>query len=340
MCYKTGPRSLDQFCSRERINNTTKKEVSNLKIEDLHFDLPSQPVDAKNWNLEKWRNENPMDYFKAMYILQLANHSILKAEAFKTIYQIVRLHIPDTLYKYYSLSNRVESNERKFQALLKCKIYLSDIKDFNDPFDGKGFFYNPAQLADIERLKSHGGRWIEDFNTYIKAASLTANGVQSMPMWAHYSNNHSGFCVSYDMKLNPVLSSCTFPVQYVSERLDVTSFMREQAQKVCDEIDKQISENKKEIVLDDLSVIFMALLLCNLKHISWSYEKEFRCTTAANAAGMPFLEAQPKEIYVGMQCKPAHEKRLKDIASTLSIPIYKMTFDERCETYKLNAKPI
>ena len=65
---------------------------------------------------------------------------------------------------------------------------------------------------------------------------------------AHYSNNHSGFCVSYDMKLNPTLSSCTFPIQYISERLDVTAFMQEQAQKMCDEIDKQISEGKKEIV--------------------------------------------------------------------------------------------
>lgn len=311
-----------------------------MKIEDLHFDAPSHPVNERNWNLEKWRNETPMDYFKAMYILQMANHSILKTEAFKTIYQIVRLHIPDTLYKYYSLSSRAESNEKKFQTLLKCKIYLSDIKDFNDPFDGKGFFYNPKQLVNIERLKPHGGRWIEDFNTYIKATSLTANSIQSMPMWAHYSNNHAGFCVSYDMKSNPKLSSYTFPIQYISERLDVTSFMREQAQKICDEIDKQISEGKKEIAFNDLSVIFMTLLLCNLKHTSWSYEKEFRCTTAANAAGMPFIEARPKEIYVGMQCNPTHEERLKSIASTLKIPIYKMVFDEYCETYKLDAKLI
>lgn len=311
-----------------------------MKIEDVHFDLPTEPIDEKNWNLEKWREENPMDYFKAMYILNLANHSVAKAEIFKTIYRIVRLHIPDTLYKYYSLSNKEESNERKFQTLLNGKIYLSDIKDFNDPFDGKGFFYDPAQLANIERLKAHGGRWIDDFNTYIKATSLTTNGVQSMPMWAHYSNNHAGFCVSYDVTENPILSGCTFPVQYTNERLDVTSLMREQAQKVCNEIDKQIAAGKKEIILDDLSVIFMALLLCNLKHASWSYEKEFRCTTAANAPEMPYVEAKPKEIYIGMNCNPLHAIRLKDIASAWKIPVYKMTFDECCETYDLIAVPV
>ena len=109
------------------------------------------------------------------------------------------------------------------------EIDLSDIKDFNDPFDGKGFFYDATQLEDIERLKPHGGRLIDNFTAYIKATSLTSNGIQSMPMWAHYSNNHAGYCVSYVMIANLGLSSCTFPVQYTNDRLDVTSLMRTQA---------------------------------------------------------------------------------------------------------------
>ena len=38
--------------------------------------------------------------------------------------------------------------------------------------------------------------------------------MNSMPMWAHYSNNHRGFCVAYDMKddANIALSGCTFPI--------------------------------------------------------------------------------------------------------------------------------
>ena len=35
---------------------------------------------------------------------------------------------------------------------------MSEVKDFNDPFDGKGFYYNPKELEDIERLKVHKGR--------------------------------------------------------------------------------------------------------------------------------------------------------------------------------------
>ena len=309
-----------------------------MKIEDLHFDLPTEAVDEENWNLEKWRKEHPMDYFKALHILNMSDDSIVKAEVFKAIYRVIRMHIPDVLYKYYSLSDNETSNMKKFQTLSDGQIYMSDIKDFNDPFDGKGFFYDAAQLADIEWLKPHRGRFIDSFNAYIKAASLTSNGIQSMPMWAHYSNNHAGFCVSYDMKANIGLSSCTFPVQYTDVRLDVTSLMRTQAQKASDAIDRQITLGSKEIILDDLTIVFMACLLCNLKHTSWSYEQEFRCTTGAIAKGMPYIDARPKEIFIGMNCAPRHAERLIEIATSWKIPIYQMEFDECSEAYSLTAR--
>ena len=128
-----------------------------MKIEDLHFDLPTDPVDEENWDLETWRKEYPMDYFKALHILGMADIGDAQAEIFKKIYQVVRLHVPDVLYKYYSLSENETLNMKKFQTLNDGKIFMSDIKDFNDPFDGKGFFYDADQLADIDRLKPHGG---------------------------------------------------------------------------------------------------------------------------------------------------------------------------------------
>ena len=309
-----------------------------MKIEDMCFDLSSEQVDEENWDLEKWRKENPMDYFKALYILNMSDYNEVKAEVFKAIYKVTRLHIPDILYKYYSLSNDEALNMKKFQTLNDGKIYMSNIEDFNDPFDGKSFFYDPAQLAGIERLKPYSGRFIDDFNAFIKATSLTSNGVQSMPMWAHYGSNHTGFCVSYDMKTNVTLRGCTFPVQYTNDRLDITTLMREQAQKVFEEIDRQSAMGEKRILLDDLTIIFVACLLCNIKHTSWSYEQEFRCTAGTIAKGMPFMEAKPKEIFIGMKCTPFHTKRLLEIADFWNIPVYKMEFDECSESYALVAK--
>ena len=73
-----------------------------MKIEDLHFDLPKEAVDEENWDLEKWRKEHPMDYLKALQIMNMSDNSEVKAELFKTIYKITRFHIPEVLYKYYS----------------------------------------------------------------------------------------------------------------------------------------------------------------------------------------------------------------------------------------------
>lgn len=181
---------------------------------------------------------------------------------------------------------------------------------------------------------------IDDFNDFIKGTCLTANGVQSMPMWAHYSGNHSGFCVSYDMDSNVNLKGNTFPVQYTDERLDITRLMRKQALYTCNEIERQGALGRNEIVLDDLMLILMALLMCNVKHTSWSYEREFRCTTGAIAPGMPFIDAKPKEIYIGMHCDPKHAHRLKEIGDSWNIPVYKMVFDEYSETYCLVAKEL
>lgn len=68
-----------------------------MKIEDLWFDLSNEPVAEENFHLEKWRKENLMDYFKVLYILNLADNNEVKAEVFKLIYEVTRLHIPDVL---------------------------------------------------------------------------------------------------------------------------------------------------------------------------------------------------------------------------------------------------
>ena len=84
--------------------------------------------------------------------------------------------------------------------------------------------------------------------------------------------------------------------------------------------------------------VYKRQLLCNIKHASWSYEQEFRCTIGATAKGISFIEAKPKEIFIGMNCVPSHAKRLMEIADFWNIPIYKMEFDERSETYALIEK--
>ena len=152
------------------------------------------------FDVEKWRIEQPMDYIKALDILNSCDQPVLKNEVFRAIYEVTRLHIPDVLYKYYSLTNDIRVNELKLEALRNQKIYMSDSTELNDPFDGRAFFYNPNKLIKHERLECCEGNIIDDFTAFYKLTSFTLNGVTSMPMWAHYSGNHNGYCVSYDMK--------------------------------------------------------------------------------------------------------------------------------------------
>ena len=320
-----------------------------MKIEDINYILPTEQINAEDFDKKKWLQEKPIDYFKYLYILFTANElapslpsEIVMKVAFDALYRVTRLYIPDTLYKYYSLTTDEELNNKKFATLRNKQIYMSDIKDFNDPFDGKAFFYDPKELVGIQRLAPHDGKIVDDFTVFNKGTALTENTTSCMPMWAHYTNNHHGFCVAYDMENqdNLALSACTFPVQYTDQRLDVTSYMKKFAGMVSSEIDRQIAMGQKQILIGDLSLVYMAQYLSNIKHSSWQYEKEFRCTMGATAKGMPYVDAVPKGIYVGMKCSEKNRSELIAIAKALSIPVYQMSLDELSENYSLEENVI
>ena len=316
-----------------------------MKIEDINYTLPTAEIAEKDFDKEKWIKEHPIDYFKLIYVLFKTSKTPPKDisptlavdVAFQALYPVTRLYIPDTLYKFFSLNDDNELNKRKFDTLHNQQIFMSKINEFNDPFDGKAFFYDSKQLADIKRLEHVGGKIIDDFTAFNRGTALTENNTSCMPMWAHYSNNHQGFCVAYDMKnpANTTLAGCTFPIQYTDERLDITSFMKNYFTKLSSEVDRHVSEGIRQIPLNDLSLIYVAQFLCNIKHSTWSYEKEFRCTAGAQAKGMPYIDAVPKAIYIGMHCKEVNRKKLVEIARSLSIPVYQMRFEELSEKYAL-----
>ena len=316
-----------------------------MNIEDINYTLPTAEIAEKDFNKEKWLQDHPVDYFKLIHVLFNTTKNaptdvprdFVMNVVFELLYPVTRLYIPDTLYKFYSLNDDQELNDKKLKTLQNKQIFMSNIKDFNDPFDGKAFFYDSKQLADIKRLEHVGGKIIDDFTSFNRGTALTENNTSCMPMWAHYSNNHQGFCVAYDMKnpANTTLAGCTFPIQYTDERLDITSFMKKYFSKLSLEVDRQVSRGIKQIPINDLSLVYVAQFLCNIKHSTWSYEKEFRCTAGAQAKGMPYIDAVPKAIYIGLHCKEANRKKLVEISRSLLIPVYQMRFNELSERYCL-----
>ncbi|MBZ9609952.1 DUF2971 domain-containing protein [Clostridium estertheticum] len=288
------------------------------------------------FDIKKYRAETPMDYLKA---IKLINEDPHNGEVMNAIYRVTRLHIPDLVFKYYTLSDDTQLNEVRFKTLLDKKIYLADASSFNDPYDSKAFFYNNKEFLKYDWLKQFNGKLIDDFSSYNRLCSFTSVGINNMPMWAHYANNHCGYCVEYNTKQkeNLKLSSCFFPVQYIDERVNITPIMKSVIEELDQLKNSAKKNNVKKIAFSNIILAWVIIYIyysC-LKHSSWSYEKELRCVVAARSLNMPYVDAVPTTIYIGAKCSELNKTRLIDISFKLDIPIYKMTFDEYSLDYKL-----
>ena len=308
-----------------------------MRLEDIKIDLTPKDIDERMWDKEKWRKENSVDYFKYMALLRLAKDETNTNNIFWMIKKTVDLYLPDTLYKYYALTDDEELDRKKFETLKGWKVYLSSPKEFNDPFDGRGFFYNPNEFLDINELRFYGGRIIDDFASFTISTALTSNGVNSMPMWAHYGSNHAGYCVSYDMndEHNSMLRINTYPIQYIKERVDISGYLKEYVKQLMKRIQRYNHRGGDVLKLIDNSIVYMNILFTNLKHETWSYENEFRCTTASNSPDAPFNKAKPKELFIGMNCSQNNTNKLIDLAKEMNIDAYRMRFDDLSDTYDL-----
>lgn len=286
---------------------------------------------------EKYINENPMDYVKALEVLNRFPH-----DAFNTIYKIIKLYVPDEVFKYYSLTDNEKLNNMKFSTLENKEIYLSYASDFNDPFDSHSFYY------DIERLKQHefgfffGESFVVEKIKYTRLASFSNSGVSNLPMWAHYSNNHQGYCVSYltDFEINPELSPSLFPVQYLEGRVDVTEYFEAFLRNLEENHVKAKKEKQNKILIDNLMLLWVLIISCYMKEKKWEYEQEFRVMKPTNVSRNEYMKANPSAIFIGNKCKDEHIVRLVNIAFTLNIPVYKMEINSTSSDFQLVPKQI
>jgi len=292
---------------------------------------------TEGYGVEEWRRDNPMDYFKAIELLGMTSD---KDDAFRSLFNICKLHVPDRLFKYYGLSDNQELNDSKIETLAASRVYAASVKSLNDPFDCRAYFYRAEPL--IEKFGFDPVGSIGDMTTMALITSFTACDENSMPMWAHYANNHAGYCVEYDMtdKENTSLRGLVFPVQYSNHRLDLTRFYEKQLETIIDKVQKNTASGVNKTIIDDLSLVYLPLLLCNVKHPSWSYEKEFRCSIGATAKGAPYVYAKPKTIFVGLRCADENKAKLEQVISDLGIGIRQMTFDSASSEYLLESSEL
>lgn len=246
--------------------------------------------------------------------------TLLEQAKFEEVFDYIGKYIPKRLYKYYSLfdedsNEAIKRNERKFKTLSENKIWLSDFKMFNDPFEAKNFY------TDIQKLKQYGYddkdletvKFTQDLieSTY-KVASLSTHLNDCMPMWAHYANNYKGYCVEYEV-LN---TRAIFPVFYENTR-NASTIIPKILNGLLKCGNNPTQEMQNEVLKDG---IVLMLSYC-IKHKSWEYEDEFRVLIPEidNLKTCEELGLKPVKIYTGLNTAETHINRLQEISQNIGL---------------------
>lgn len=146
--------------------------------------------------------------------------------------------------------------------------------------------------------------------------------VNSLPMWAHYGDDHCGFAMEYDFhKLDSrsKLRSSIWPVLYEEKRYDVT---------------EQIF-GRPVRAFNELFVLGGALC----KSVDWQYEREWRIVkivesdTPASNVRVP----KPVALYIGSDMSMGNSEILKKEAKRKNIPIFRMELSKN--TFEMVAVP-
>jgi hypothetical protein len=99
------------------------------------------------------------------------------------------ISVPKYLYKYFAI------NEFSLDSLENGYIYLSNPKDFNDPFD-----CNRNLIAEKQKeLKDW--QYVERLNdiSNIGISCFSENGTEPL-LWSHYANSYHGFCLKFNVE--------------------------------------------------------------------------------------------------------------------------------------------
>ena len=260
--------------------------------------------------------------------------------------------MPKKIYKYVSLSKSIEClkdqqqcknitdlNEMKFNALRNHHIWMSRFDNLNDPYEYKAMYLKRTELANkgwpLEILDGY----INKMKAVYLISSFTKNIVDNMPMWAHYSNNHQGFCIEYDV-LNPKV---VFPISYEEERFGLASILTSIFNLTYKIFKGEIDENDEEFQFTMTLITHFGLI----KHKTWQYENEYRIIQAdlgGNNAGalVPSIKIglDVNSIFVGSQCTKENRDELLKIANDIKVNIYEMYLDDDEPNYKLSYRSL
>lgn len=260
--------------------------------------------------------------------------------------KVLEQDLPLTLIKF--CSGRYESDGRNvfLDTVKKNKLWLSSPKTFNDPFDCVLNTDYEQSLRDFSRPifeKLFGSKAEEIFKSSDSQCALQAKAMEVRPsfqerdqsvrenlfvscfsekrnldslcMWGHYANCHTGFCIEYDFreihqkihqKVQQKRSVSMVPIVY-QQTYSVKEPKGEASEAECRRF--------------HLEVIFT-------KALEWEYENEWRlldiCEDEKGKNGFPISFIKPVSVYIGCKASELLIKDLTAICTEQKIPLFQM----------------
>lgn len=217
----------------------------------------------------------------------------------------------------------IEENKRAIIKYLKKRFHIEE-------YDINRIRFSTNLWEDISTVVSHYGARIDQekvniegilkdiddkFKKHIGIICLSEHP-NSILMWSHYANYHTGFCIELSTDQPSTFRDLIYPVIYQKKRNNLT---------------EAFIQHKK----------YWAVIASICKSEEWSYEKEWRFVTYGlldfSIAKQAFISVPGliKSIYLGVKTDKGIENK---IIESLNIPIYKM--EMASDSYSLIPKLI
>lgn len=188
-------------------------------------------------------------------------------------------------------------------------------------------------------LQAHGGRlsnsWADVLINGLESCMDTIKDAvrvvclsevyDSMLMWSHYAQNHTGYCIEYYFDEEDMFYKHLYPIVYTKDRYIIT----------------------KSDMLENTEWIYRTT--CRKSNV-WSYEKEWRIVTAnfnkvipqklqyPNGKYVFDLKKNIKAFYLGVKIAKDLKNEIMQFGEKNNIDIYQMILSPT--TYELNAEKI
>lgn len=245
---------------------------------------------------------------------------------------------PKSLFKYRNFSCHNECRVITHLENFKNGVeFLCPTNNFNDPYDSKIFIDEIMSNDDdtsLENVKLDMQQ--KTFVISLSASDITTNFL----MWNHYSCNHKGFCIKYDLEevLTKIANKGIMlsPVIYHEKPYNLTCDLLLYLYKESLRKSNIVQHNE---IVQSPNIMFKTVLI---KYEQWKYEQEWRLISNKEYADkneQKFHIPKPKAIYLGAKIKSENRDKIIKIAKNKKIKVYQMEFSKK-DKYELEAIPL